>query len=117
FELIYRLSPALLDKILLFRDTGAKQQISDKPDEGRDNLFGPVPGAKPVHGDFPGFSTSEYTRWLEQRPLASGALLAAGLLGVLGTVALVRRGLGGGGDAARSHLEPAAASEPDFTVA
>jgi NAD(P)-dependent dehydrogenase (short-subunit alcohol dehydrogenase family) len=117
FELTYRLSPALLDKILLFNDIGAKQRISDKPDEGRDNLFGPRPGAKPAHGDFPGFKTSEYTRLIEERPLLTGALLAGGLLGVLGAVALVRRGLGAGDGGARSHLEPVAASEPDFTVA
>jgi NAD(P)-dependent dehydrogenase (short-subunit alcohol dehydrogenase family) len=85
FELLYRVNPALLDWVMLINDTGAKGQIADKPDDGRDNLFAPS-GGDPAHGTYGDGAlwSSAYTRWVELHPTVKGVLVGAGVLGVAG---------------------------------
>lgn len=52
FGLLQKLSPALLDKLMILRGSMFRMQTSDQPDDGHDNLFEPVPGNGRVHGDF-----------------------------------------------------------------
>ncbi len=75
---------------MLARGTMFRIQRTDRPDDGRDNLFEPVRETGSTTGDFGRFSrsTSLYTRYLEQYPNRKRALLG---LAVAGAVALVRR--------------------------
>jgi NAD(P)-dependent dehydrogenase (short-subunit alcohol dehydrogenase family) len=94
FVLLQRLNPWLVDKLLAMRRSGRRQQIADRPDDGRDNLFGPVPGPQPARGQWGekwwNLGDSEYTRWVELSPVAKVAVagaVAAGAVGLLGLLA------------------------------
>ena len=85
-----RLSPALVDWYMLQDERGFKQQRTDQPDDGQDNLFAPLDGPGSATGEFGQRSkaTSLYTRHLELHPERKRVLSAAALAGL---VALVRR--------------------------
>ena len=54
FFLGQRLSPALTDALLSVRRLGIGTQRTDRPDNGVDNVDGPVDGPGQVHGSYPG---------------------------------------------------------------
>lgn len=85
-----RISPSLLDRFMLMRGQMFKQQKTDQPDNGQDNLFEPMRETGSRTGDFGQHSksTSLYTRYLEQHPNRKRVLLG---LATAGAVALVRR--------------------------
>jgi hypothetical protein len=84
--LLQRLSPRLADLVMLGPGKAFAKQKTRKPDDGRDNLYEPMPGPGRVHGAFGGKakSTSLYTEKLELHPGRQRALLvgaaAAGLM-------------------------------------
>lgn len=89
--LLQRLSPALADKLLTTGGAGFTTQVSDRPDDGADNLFAPMQEGYRVRGEF-GAETlpgNGYARAFEFHParrmLVVGALLLA--------AAAVRRGI------------------------
>ena len=85
-----RISATLLDRYMLQGGRMYRQQQTDRPDDGRSNLFQPLPGSGSVTGEFGegSMSTSIYTRHLELHPNRKRALAAlAALTGLL----LVRR--------------------------
>jgi short-subunit dehydrogenase len=90
FTVMERLSPALLDWYMLQGDRAVKQQETNRPDDGRDNLFAPMAGNGSVTGEFgaESRSTSVYTRVLGRYPSRQRALMAAALAAGL---VLVRR--------------------------
>ncbi len=69
-DVMERISPSLLDRLMLVRGTMFEVQRTDRPDDGQDNLFEPVGGTGSTTGDFGRNSkpTSLYTRHLEQHP-------------------------------------------------
>ena len=85
-----KLSPSLVDWYLLQNERGFRQQRSDRPDDGQDNLFAPLDGPGSATGEFGQRSkaTSLYTRHLELHPQRQRILNAAMLAGL---VALARR--------------------------
>lgn len=85
-----RISPSLVDRLMLTRGAMFEMQKTDQPDNGQDNLFKPVHETGSTTGDFGRLSrsTSLYTRHLEQYPNRKRALLG---LAVAGAVVLVRR--------------------------
>jgi NAD(P)-dependent dehydrogenase (short-subunit alcohol dehydrogenase family) len=85
-----RLSPALVDRYMLQGERAFKQQKTDTPDAGQDNLFTPMPGTGSTTGDFgqTSKSVSAYTRGLGLHPNRERAAIAAFLLAAF---ALVRR--------------------------
>lgn len=87
--LTQRISPQLMDKILL--KAGFAGQQTDKPrgEQSDNNLDAPQPGAEQTHGNFPAKAFSFYT-WLETHPPAA-RLLKTAVLGGLGFTLL--RGL------------------------
>ncbi|HEV2093315.1 MAG TPA: SDR family oxidoreductase [Rubrobacter sp.] len=89
-EVMERISPSLLDRLMLARGTMFEMQKTDRPDDGRDNLFEPVRETGSTTGEFGKLSrsTSLYTRHLEQHPNRKRILLG---LAAAGAVALVRR--------------------------
>ena len=84
------LSPSLVDRYLLQGGRGVRQQMTDAPDDRRDNLFEASTGPGSATGDFGDGAQpdSVYTRVFELHP-ARKRLGAA--LGLLGAAALVRR--------------------------
>lgn len=78
-----RLSPPLLDWLLLRGNVGFRAQRTEQADDGRDNLDAPMVGTDVVHGDFgkQTFRHSAYTRLFELHPLARRGALAASLFG------------------------------------
>jgi hypothetical protein len=85
-----RVSPALLDRYMLQGGRAVKQQRTDEPNDGQDNLFAPLAGTGSVTGDFGerAQSVSLYTRFLGLHPNRERALVGAALLGAS---ALARR--------------------------
>lgn len=83
FTLIERIHPSLVDWMLLRDGWGFKSQRSDRPDDGRDNLYAPMPGTDQVLGPFTGkaLRTSLYTRYVELSPLGTAFGVALCLLG------------------------------------
>jgi short-subunit dehydrogenase len=89
-EVMERISPSLLDRLMLAGGAMFELQKTHRPDDGRDNLFEPVGGTGSTTGDFGRLSrsTSLYTRHLERYPNRKRALLG---VAAAGAVALVRR--------------------------
>ena len=85
-----RISATLLDRYMLQGGRLFEQQRTDRPDDGTNNLFSPVPGTGSVTGEFGEGSkaVSLYTRYLELHPTRKRALAA---LAALGGFVLVRR--------------------------
>ena len=85
------LSPTLVDRYLLQGGRGVKQQLTTEPDDRVDNLFQASTGPGSATGDFGDGARpdSVYTRIFELHPLRKRVAVGLGLLGVL---ALVRRG-------------------------
>jgi short-subunit dehydrogenase len=82
------LSPTLLDRYMLQNARAWRDQMTDRPDDARDNLFDPSTGPGSTTGQFGegSKSTSLYTTHLELHPvrkrIATGALLAGLLAGI-----------------------------------
>jgi NAD(P)-dependent dehydrogenase (short-subunit alcohol dehydrogenase family) len=72
-----RISPDLVDWYMLQRDRGTRQQLSNQPDDGTDNLVVPIQEAGNTHGDYGqgAKQVSIYTQGLEQHPLRKGLVL------------------------------------------
>jgi NAD(P)-dependent dehydrogenase (short-subunit alcohol dehydrogenase family) len=96
FEAAERVSPALVDAYLRQGNRGVDQQISDRPDDGRDNLFAPMEGPGATRGDWPAESkqSSLYTKVMELHP-ARTAMVAAAAVGAASLAVWKGRGLGG----------------------
>ncbi len=80
-SLLQRISPPLVDKLMVTRGLMFRAQKTDKPDNGVDNLFQPTPGTGSVNGAWTdeALPSSWYTRHLEYYPHRK--VLAAGLIG------------------------------------
>ncbi len=88
--LLRRLSPALVDKVMTLGGLAFRMQKSNRPDDGVDNLFAPVPNSSAVEGDF-GKETvlgNGYARTFEFHPMRQRVAIAGALLAL---AALVRR--------------------------
>jgi NAD(P)-dependent dehydrogenase (short-subunit alcohol dehydrogenase family) len=94
--LIQRLSPQLMDTLLLQAGAGFKLQQTSEPksEEAPDNLFEPIAGFDRVEGDFSKQSrANSYSTWLETHPTAKWGAIAFGIasltaVAVLGAVGL-----------------------------
>jgi hypothetical protein len=92
-SLLERLSPGLVDRVLLTGDMAFRFQKTNEPDDGRTNLFAPLHERGAVTGDFSRLAkpVSVYTQLLELHPQRKRLLLAATAAGA-GAVLLLRRG-------------------------
>jgi short-subunit dehydrogenase len=86
-----KISPRLLDRWMLLGNQGMKSQMTDQPDDQRDNLFAPMPGRGKSTGDFGRLAqpTSIYTRAIGLHP--NRGRIAAAVSGAVGAFALRRR--------------------------
>jgi short-subunit dehydrogenase len=84
-----RLSPRMMDRVMLARGGMIfKRQKTQQPDDGADNLYGPLPGAGSTTGELgqKSKSTSPFTRMLELHPGRQRALLGAAAAGVIAAI-------------------------------
>jgi hypothetical protein len=79
-NLLQRISPPLVDRLMVMRGLMFEQQKTNQPDDGFDNLFQPTRGTGSIRGEWSEIALprSAYTRYLEFHPYLKG-LLAAGL--------------------------------------
>jgi NAD(P)-dependent dehydrogenase (short-subunit alcohol dehydrogenase family) len=87
---LQRISPSLVDRVMLAGGAAFKAQQRDEPPRPGDNLFTPMDEAGTITGEYTHRSTnfSPFTRHLEPYPNRKRLLLAAA---VFGAFALVRR--------------------------
>jgi short-subunit dehydrogenase len=90
-DIIERISPWLADRMMLRGGNMFKKQKTDRPDNGRDNLFEPWDDPGSVHGEFPGRSSSWYTRVFEHHPTLKAAAAGAAALGAIALIAGMSR--------------------------
>jgi short-subunit dehydrogenase len=108
--MLERLNPWLADRMLLAGGNAFKNQKTDQPDDGRDNLFEPWDDHGRSEGDFPGRSSSWYTKVFEYHPSLKAAAVGAAALGAIALVAGLGRRNGKSvstNGQALSSLEPA----------
>ncbi|HEX9918078.1 MAG TPA: SDR family oxidoreductase [Pyrinomonadaceae bacterium] len=88
--LLQRVSPSLLDRLMLANGAAFKLQQRDEPARPGDNLFTPMDEAGAIRGEYTHRSTafSPFTRHLEPYPNRKRLLVAAAALGAF---ALLRR--------------------------
>jgi NAD(P)-dependent dehydrogenase (short-subunit alcohol dehydrogenase family) len=78
-NLLQRLSPPLVDRLMVMRGLMFEQQKTNQPDDGYDNLFQPTPGTGSIRGEWGQRAprSSFYTRTFEFHPNLKRAALAA----------------------------------------
>ena len=89
--LIQKLSPQLMDTLLLQAGAGFKLQETSEPksEDAPDNLFEPIAGFDRVEGDFSKQSrANSYSTWLETHPTAKWGAIAVTVLGAFGLALL-----------------------------
>lgn len=74
-----KLSPSLVDRLMVARGAAFRLQKENRPDDGIDNLFEPSRGTGSAHGHWgkEALQSSWYTRHLEYYPHRKGMLWAA----------------------------------------
>ena len=86
-DLLQRISPELVDSMLLLIGFAGQRTDEPKSEEGPDNLFAPTQGYDRVEGDFGHLVIPTFLDWFDMHPLLKwGALAGAGL----GIAALLR---------------------------
>lgn len=88
-DVLQRLSPGLVDNILLLVGFPLQRTTESKSEDAPNNLYEPVPAHDRVEGDFGNLAIPSLTDWFEMNPpIKWGALAVAAL-----SVAAVLRGL------------------------
>lgn len=87
-DLLQRLSPQLMDAILLLIAFPGQRTNQPKSESAADNVFEPMPGYDQVEGDFRHLTIPSISDWFGKQPtamvvLAGTALIAAALLAVM----------------------------------
>jgi hypothetical protein len=84
FWLLQRMNPTLLDRVMILNNFMFKSQLTDEPDNGRDNLFQPIPEMGRVYGDFQSLTKpSLYTPIFEFSPNWLRIILSAVLPAII----------------------------------
>lgn len=93
-DVLQRLSPSLVDNILLLIGFAGQRTNEPKSEDAPNNVFAPIQGYDKVEGDFSKLTVPSFTDWLEKNsPLKLGALAIAGI-----GIAVVLSGLLPGSD-------------------
>ena len=86
-DVLQRLSPALVDNLLLLVGFAGQRTDEPKSEDAPNNVFAPIQGYDRVEGDFSNLTIPTFTDWLDMNPplkwgaLAVAALGAAAVLG------------------------------------
>ncbi len=94
-DVLQRISPSLVDNILLLVGFQFQKTNEPKSQNQPDNLFAPIQGYDRVEGDFGNLEIPAFTDWLDKNPPLKWGALALAALGV----AAVLGGLFPGNDA------------------
>ncbi len=105
--LTQRISPGLMDALLL--RTGFESQRTEEPktQDAPDALFGPMEGQDRAEGDFHGQSFSKsYSTWLDMHPAVKRGVVVGGALAAMAVLRAISRGArsGPGSQHHQSHL-------------
>jgi hypothetical protein len=83
---LQRLSPQLVDALLLLITFPGQRTNQPKFEDAPDNLFEPMPGYDRVEGDFGHLTVPSFTDWLDRNPtLKWGAIAGVAALAILAT--------------------------------
>lgn len=88
-DVMQRVSPALVDSLLLLIGFAGQRTDEPKSEDAPDNVFEPIEGYDTVEGDFGNLAIPTFTDWLDMNPplkwgaVAAAALGAAAVLGGL----------------------------------
>lgn len=85
-DVLQRISPELLDSILLLVAFVGQRTNEPKSEDGPDNLFAPVSGYDRVKGDFDKLVIPTFLDWLERIP---GLKLSAAVIAAIGLTAFL----------------------------
>jgi len=86
-DVLQRVSPELVDYLLLLTGFAGQRTNEPKSEDAPDNVFAPIPGYDRVEGDFGNLTIPSFSDWLDKNPplkwgaLAVAALGAAAVLG------------------------------------
>ena len=82
-DVLQRLSPALMDAMLLA--ISFKGQLTNEPksEDAPNNLFEPISGYDRVEGDFSQLAIPSVTDWFDRNPVVKWGAIAAAVLGVV----------------------------------
>jgi len=81
-DVLQRLSPGLVDSILLLVGFPLQRTNEPKSEDAPDNLYEPIPAHDRVEGDFGNLTIPSFTDWLDMNPPLKWGALAAAALGV-----------------------------------
>jgi NAD(P)-dependent dehydrogenase (short-subunit alcohol dehydrogenase family) len=81
-DVLQRLSPGLVDQILLLVGFQFQKTNEPKSEDAPDNLYEPIPAHDKVEGDFGNLEIPTFTDWLDKNPPLKWGALAAAALGV-----------------------------------
>ncbi len=81
-DVMQRVSPALVDSLLLLIGFAGQRTDEPKSEDAPDNVFEPIEGYNRVEGDFGNLAIPTFTDWLDMNPPVKWGAVAAAALGV-----------------------------------
>jgi len=81
-DIMQRVSPALVDNLLLLIGFAGQRTDEPKSEDAPDNVFEPIEGYNRVEGDFGNLTIPTFTDWLDMNPPVKWGAVAAAALGV-----------------------------------
>jgi hypothetical protein len=106
-SVLQRISPSLLDRLMLANGAAFKLQQKDEPPRPGDNLFAPMNETGATTGEYTHRSTnfSPFTRHLEPYPNRKRLLVAAAAVGAFALLRRLRTTPDNSGEAAGARVE------------
>lgn len=81
-DVLQRISPSLVDNILLLIGFSGQRTNEPKSVDAPDNLYSPIPDYNQVEGDFKELTIPSFSDWLDKNPLLKWGAIAAAALAV-----------------------------------
>lgn len=91
-DVLQRISPELVDSILLLIGFVGQRTNEPKSADGPDNLFEPIPGYDRVEGDFRNLTIPSFLDWLDMNPPLKWGAVAFAALGIAAFLGAWRSG-------------------------
>lgn len=85
-DLLQRISPQLVDNLLLVIGFAGQRTNEPKSEDAPNNVFEPIQGYDRVEGDFGNLTIPSFTDWLDKNPPLKWGAVAAAALGVAAVV-------------------------------
>lgn len=85
-DIMQRVSPSLVDSLLLLIGFTGQRTDEPKSEDAPDNVFEPIEGYDRVEGDFGNLAIPTFTDWLDMNPPLKWGAVAAAALGVAAVI-------------------------------